>query len=274
MTTPEDAGAGCKHCGSTRGMHDGTCIDCGIAPVVEGHETPEDVCRALALGDRLIEAAHDAARERRVFVPLGRFKLRTLVAVQNRVEAVRRAGDYVCPFSPVELAVMSYALGALSAERLAAGERLTPEDDEALAAAAAAPVERDETRDAELDRTLVGAKAYAGGEKPPLGVAPPWLWRELVPAPDRADLEARVSALEAAIARRKAAAREPLGAWRRELALRWSQLAELAGGDPPGDDPVELWREWCSRDITETDDGWATFTNRVHAMLERRGIKP
>jgi len=31
---------------------------------------------------------------------------------------------------------------------------------------------------------------------------------------------------------------------------------------------LDLWREWTRTDITEDDDLWAEFTNRVHALLE------
>ncbi|HEY6056248.1 MAG TPA: hypothetical protein VIU86_20120 [Gaiellaceae bacterium] len=31
---------------------------------------------------------------------------------------------------------------------------------------------------------------------------------------------------------------------------------------------LDLWREWTTTDITEDDDTWAEFTDRVHALLE------
>lgn len=53
------------------------------------------------------------------------FSLRKLAATQNRVNEVWRDRSLVAPaFTTEQLAVISYALGALSAERLAAGERL------------------------------------------------------------------------------------------------------------------------------------------------------
>lgn len=43
--------------------------------------------------------------------------------------------------------------------------------------------------------------------------------------------------------------------------------------DPEGDDPISLWIEWWN-DGTYPDDSGGTFADRVHAMLERRGVKP
>jgi len=74
------------------------------------------------------------------------FSLRTLVAVQNRIEAVRRDESFVHPFSREQIAIMSYALGVLASERIAAGERLTAEDDEALALGAARVTHADSCR--------------------------------------------------------------------------------------------------------------------------------
>lgn len=53
-----------------------------------------------------------------------RFSLRKLVAVQRRVNQVAGDESFVHPFTAEQLAIISYALGLLSAERLAGGERL------------------------------------------------------------------------------------------------------------------------------------------------------
>jgi hypothetical protein len=38
---------------------------------------------------------------------------------------------------------------------------------------------------------------------------------------------------------------------------------------------LALWKEWRDTDITEDDDRWASFTDRVYAMLERaEGASP
>jgi hypothetical protein len=56
-----------------------------------------------------------------------RFSLRKLVAVQRRVEQLQRDKSFVHPFTDEQLGIIAYALGVLSAERLAAGERLDDE---------------------------------------------------------------------------------------------------------------------------------------------------
>lgn len=33
---------------------------------------------------------------------------------------------------------------------------------------------------------------------------------------------------------------------------------------------LALWKHWTEHDITEDDDRWAEFTNKVHALLARR----
>ena len=53
--------------------------------------------------------------------------LTELVDAQNRVEQVWRDRSFVHPFTDEHLATIAYALGLLSAERLAAGEGLESE---------------------------------------------------------------------------------------------------------------------------------------------------
>jgi hypothetical protein len=50
--------------------------------------------------------------------------LEQLVAAQNRVEQVWRDRSFVHPFTDEQLLTIAYALGVLSTERLAVGERL------------------------------------------------------------------------------------------------------------------------------------------------------
>jgi len=59
-----------------------------------------------------------------VGLPSGRFSLRKLLATQRRVDQLWRDKSYVHPFTDEQLAIIAYALGVLSASRLAAGERL------------------------------------------------------------------------------------------------------------------------------------------------------
>lgn len=36
---------------------------------------------------------------------------------------------------------------------------------------------------------------------------------------------------------------------------------------------LALWKHWTEHDITEDDDRWVAFTNKVHALLRRRERK-
>jgi hypothetical protein len=54
--------------------------------------------------------------------------------------------------------------------------------------------------------------------RPPTGIEPAWLWRELHPRPERADIRARASALEGAIERYRRAGRVERTEWVEELA--------------------------------------------------------
>lgn len=213
------------------------------------------VWSVAAVVEQLI-AAGVVAADGRVAVPIGRFSLGRLVAAQRRIEEVSRDRSFVHPFSDEQLAIMSYALAVLSAERLAAGEQLAQHDRlpttsvdtlrRAAGVAADVPLEDGEEETREQLEALIEQ-----------------LDEELCYHLHRGDeLGEHSPETHLALARKLRAVFDP------------ATYPPLAGGDPPGDSPVELWREWCSRDISETDDGWATFTNRVHDMLKRRGIQP
>ena len=55
--------------------------------------------------------------------------LEQLVAAQNRVEQLWRDRSIVRPFTDEDLVTIAYALGVLSSERLAAGDRLKTSPD-------------------------------------------------------------------------------------------------------------------------------------------------
>lgn len=75
------------------------------------------------------------------------------------------------------------------------------------------------------------------------------------------ELRARIEGLQQACTeagRRLGAGEEERDKLRAELAETRAKLARS----------LELWREWTRTDITENDDLWAEFINRVHALLE------
>lgn len=206
-----------------------------------------------------------------------RFSLRKLVAVQRRLARVADA------FSAGQLAIMSYALGVLSAERIAAGERL--DDDGAVEPEPELGGESREQLEALIEQldeelcTLLHDGDEVGAHGPEEHLALARSRRDASGGLDgRAPLDVAIEVLQS----ERAAAHMAGCRYEREFPAidpedcpRCSEVGpEKAPHDPPGEGPVELWREWCSRDITSTDDGWATFTNRVHAMLARRGITP
>lgn len=88
-----------------------------------------------------------------------RFSLAKLVGVQRRVELVSRDSASAHPFNTEDLAIIAYALGLLSAERLAAGERLNDEKEAAPSAGSGRACNR------HADCDAADAKAAAAGRR-------------------------------------------------------------------------------------------------------------
>lgn len=89
------------------------CPNCGgsvLVPAVDNDGKPYMGCPRCVVGPP------------RTSVP--RISLRKLIAVQRRLGEVYRDRMLVPAFTPEEIAIIGYALGALSAERIAAGEHL------------------------------------------------------------------------------------------------------------------------------------------------------
>jgi hypothetical protein len=90
------------------------CSNCGgtaIAPAIDNAGQPYVGCARCTLR----------------YLP--RFSLQKLAAAQRRIAEVASDPSFVHPFTAEQLAMMSYALGVLSAERLADGETLAdPEE--------------------------------------------------------------------------------------------------------------------------------------------------
>lgn len=104
------------------------CSNCGGMEFVDAIDNDGERYRGCA---KCVVTLPDAARgalarlnTREALERLPRFSLRKLVAAQRRINEIAADPSFVHPFTAEQLAMMSYALGVLSAERLAAGETL------------------------------------------------------------------------------------------------------------------------------------------------------
>jgi hypothetical protein len=93
---------------------DERCPNCGgsvFVPAIDNHGKPYTGCPRCVVGP--------------CFRPA--FSLRKLLALQRRLGELYCNRTLVPAFTPEEIAIIGFALGTLSAERLAAGERLEDE---------------------------------------------------------------------------------------------------------------------------------------------------
>ncbi len=104
------------------------CLICGGTEFVDAVDNDGESYRGCA---KCVVTLPDAARgalarinAREAIERQPRFSLRKLVAAQQRINEVAGDPSFVHPFTAEQLAMMSFALGVLSAERIAAGETL------------------------------------------------------------------------------------------------------------------------------------------------------